>query len=117
VKEVEGAPTPPPIELPKGPPPKRVVIKELRKGQGAPLRAAQDFRANYIAYEWGTGNRLERSWGAEPTWTWGTGQLVKGLEIGIKGMRVGGLRELLVPARFAFNTSARVYLVELVKVF
>jgi peptidylprolyl isomerase len=118
LKEVRGSPIPPPIEPPTGPPPKNVVIQDLKRGRGAMLRFAQEFSLSYIAVDYKTGKRLETSWGRGAfTWTWGIAQMVEALEIGIKGMRVGGLRELLVPSRFAYDSGPRIYLVELLKVY
>jgi FKBP-type peptidyl-prolyl cis-trans isomerase len=95
-----------------------VVAKDLKSGRGALLQFAQEFTLNYVAVDYETGKRLERFWGRSAfTWVWGVEELVDCLEIGLKGMRVGGLRELIVPSRFAYDSGARVYLVELVKVF
>lgn len=60
---------------------------------------------------------MEDAWGRRAfTWVWGVEELVDGLEIGLEGMRVGGRRELIVPSRFAYDSGARIYLVELLKI-
>ncbi len=117
VREVQGTPTPPRFEVPTGPPPKKVVIRDWRKGQGAQIEWGGWFTANYIAYDYGTSDRVETYWGEKPfRWFWGEDALTKGWRIGLKGMRVGGRRELIVPSKLAYGSGARAYLVELLKV-
>lgn len=114
---VEGVPNPPPFEPPPGAPPQRVVIKDVREGQGVEIRPGDQFRANYICLDYQTGEELEDSWRDGPfVWTWGTGNdLTKGWEIGLKGMRVGGRRILYVPSKLAYGDGDRAYFVELLE--
>jgi peptidylprolyl isomerase len=118
LKKVKGTPTPPPLEVPPGPPPKRVVIEDLREGPGVEIKPGDEFSANYISLDFKSGEEVEEFWRTEPFhWIWGLGdQLTKGWEIGLKGMRVGGLRKLVVPSKLAYGSGHRVYLVELVEV-
>ena len=104
--------------MPTGPPPDEVVIEDIREGEGAELEMYRKFTLNYVNFDYETGEQREKVWSPRSlTWDWGYEQLVDGLEIGLEGMRVGGLRELIVPSDLAYNDGARVYLVELLKVF
>ncbi len=95
-----------------------MVIKDLEVGRGAVLKSAQEFTLNYVALDYKTGERLETAWGPSAfRWVWGLERLVAGMEIGLKGMRVGGLRELIVPSRLAYDSGARIYLLELLKLY
>ena len=117
VSEVKGAPTPPQFEVPTGPPPKKVIIRDLEKGQGAQLKWGGWFTANYVAHEYDTGRRVETYWGKRAfRWFLGKNALTRGWRIGLRGMRVGGRRELIVPSKLAYGSGARAYLVELLKV-
>ena len=118
VTKVKGAPTPPKFELPPGPPPKEVVIRDLRKGRGAEIQSDDFFSASYISLNYRTGDKVvEDSWTGGPfDWYWGREQLSQGWEIGLEGMRVGGLRELLVPSELAYGDGARAYLLELLQI-
>ncbi len=117
VEEVTGAPTPRRPRIPPGPPPKKVVIKDLKKGPGIRIQPRDGFTANFVALEYETGKEVETFWGESAfKWFWRRNQLTKGWEIGLEGMRVGGQRELIVPSKLAYDSGARVYFVELLKV-
>lgn len=108
------ASTAPHVSVPAGPPPKKIVIEELKRGHGPPVKVGQVFTINFVGVYYKTGKPFETHWGKSPfVWHFGTNELVKGLEIGLKGMRVGGRRKLIVPSRLAYKSGARVYLVEM----
>jgi FKBP-type peptidyl-prolyl cis-trans isomerase len=117
VTEVQGRPTPPEFELPPGPPPKKVVFRDLEEGQGARIKRGDFITTNYIALDYKTGDRVEENWGERPfRWWWDEGELTVGWLIGLRGMRVGGRRELLVPSKLAYGDGSRAYIVELLAV-
>jgi len=95
-----------------------VVIRDLRKGTGVPLKEGDWFAVNYIAFDYRTGHKEEAHW--EPTggfsWEFRKGRIVKGWIPGLEGMRVGGKRELILPSRLAHNTGDIFYLIELLEV-
>lgn len=100
--------------IPKGPAPDEVVIRDLKKGSGAPIRSGDVFAVHYVDFDYEDGDLLEENWDDQP-WrlTWQIGELVKGWEPGLKGVRAGGIRELIVPSRLAYGNSARVYVLEI----
>lgn len=115
LKKVASAPQR--VLLPTGPPPKKVVVRELKNGHGARLKFGDSFTANAVAYPYEGGQRLEKFWGKEAfQWAFGPGRLIKGWVIGLKGMRVGGRRELVIPSKLAYGDGARIYVIELLKV-
>lgn len=99
--------------IPSGPSPEEVVIHDVRKGTGAPIEPGDTFAARYISLEYGTGETSEVNWKPQP-WRlkWKIGELVDGWEPGLKGIKAGGLRELIVPSSMAYENGPRVYLVE-----
>jgi peptidylprolyl isomerase len=108
------ASTAPRVSVPAGPPPKKIIIEELKRGHGPPIKAGQTLTANYVGVNYRTGKPFETSWGKSTlSLRFGTNSMVKGLEVGVKGMRVGGRRKLIVPSRLAYNRGAVVYLVEM----
>lgn len=110
--------TEPKIEARSGPPPKQLVIKDLVKGTGAVIEEERPFGVNWTAVYYKTGKWRESSWdtGEKYTFNYGVGQIVKGWEEGLKGMRVGGRRELIVPSKLAYEDGAIVYIVDLLSV-
>lgn len=115
---VKGTAKPPKVVVPSGPPPKELVIKDLKKGTLDEVKPKQRLRVNYIGVTYKTGKPFEVNWGKKPLpfiFTYGVGEVIEGWEQGLKGMRVGGRRELIVPSKMAYNTGALVYVIELLQ--
>lgn len=107
------------LSFPSGPAPKKVVVKDLKVGKGPPLKPGDYISVNYIAYDYDTHEALEKHWGPEDTFggTWGRDAgLIRAWEIGLRGMRVGGERELITPGKFVHGGLARVYLMKMVEI-
>jgi peptidylprolyl isomerase len=114
--ETSGKPPLPRIPPSSDPPPKKVVIRDIRKGHGPPIKPRQQFTTNFIAFEYDTGLETETHWGKTPfQWNWRWGGLTEGWEIGLAGMQVGGRRQLIVPSKLAYGSGDLVYLIELVR--
>jgi FKBP-type peptidyl-prolyl cis-trans isomerase len=124
---VIGSEAEPAVPLPKGEPPKDLVVEDLRKGSGIEARPG-DLLVTQLVAQFVGGRRLESSWGegAEPfTFELGAEEANPGWEKGLPGMRVGGLRKLIVPpdegSRFGLVGEGKpkdtlVYVVELVAI-
>ena len=99
--------------VPDGPSPEEVVIRDLKAGTGAPIRPGDTFAVRYVDFSYKTGEVLERSW-QTPPWRlkWRIGELVDGWEPGLKGIKAGGVRQLIVPSRLAYGNGPRVYYLE-----
>ncbi len=91
----------PKVSLPKGRPPKDLVVRDLRPGRGAEARRGDELTTQFVAV-YVTGERQESSWerGRKPfSFRLGAKESNPGWERGMPGMRVGGRRELIVPPR------------------
>ncbi len=99
--------TEPTITPPKGPAPKTLVTKEIIKGTGAEAKDGESVTVNYVGALYSTGKVFNASWETkEPfTFTLGEGQVIKGWDQGVVGMRVGGRRELIIPAELAYGAK------------
>lgn len=89
----------PEVRLPPGPPPKKIVVKNLKKGSGAKAKVGDEAFIRYVGVRW-TGETYSNSWtyGGPPSFVLGAHELtIGGLEKGIEGMRVGGRREIFLP--------------------
>jgi peptidylprolyl isomerase len=103
----------PEIVPPNAPPPRKVLVRDLRAGSGPVARAGDEVGVFYIGVAYGTGKKQFQTWPptAHPFFTqlrsYGSAE---GWERGIMGMREGGRREVLVPSRLAFDNGALDYL-------
>jgi peptidylprolyl isomerase len=119
--KVAGAPNPPKINLKPGPTPKKLFVKDIKVGPGAVAKLGQTLTVQYVDAAYSNGETYEVRWrgqgvGNEPlTFVLGGGGVNPGWEIGLKGMKVGGRREVRVPTRMSL-TIAKVYIVELLEI-
>jgi peptidylprolyl isomerase len=104
----------PVIEVPDGPPPAEVVVKDIEEGDGEAVEDDDLILVEYVGVNYKTGKEFETTWGKPASFKTASNQLIKGWEEGIKGMKVGGRRELIIPSELAFKKGAVIYVVELV---
>ncbi len=99
--------TKPKVVPPKGAPPQKLVIKDLIKGTGPAATAASTVDVQYVGILYKTGKQFDASWddgSGQPVSLPLTG-VIKGWQEGIPGMKVGGRRELIIPASLAYGTK------------
>ncbi len=122
--EVDGTPAPPKVVVPPGPPPGNLVVKVLKKGVGD-MRAkwGQRLTVLFVGVNYKTKDRFEVKWGKDPlppgssfSFTFGSGEVRDGWETGLKGMKLGSRRELILPSRLAYGTGTLLYVVELIAI-
>jgi peptidylprolyl isomerase len=99
--------TEPKVTVPTGPAPAKLETKELIKGTGAEAKAGDKITVNYVGVLYKGGKEFNASWETkEPfSFTVGEGQVIKGWDQGIPGMKVGGRRELIIPAELAYGAA------------
>jgi peptidylprolyl isomerase len=97
----------PHVTPPSGPPPTKLVTKEIVKGTGTEAKTGSAVAVNYVGALYKTGKVFDASWKRnEPfTFTLGKGQVIPGWEQGIVGMKVGGRRELIIPAALGYGAK------------
>jgi peptidylprolyl isomerase len=97
----------PHITPPSGPPPSKLVTKEIIKGSGTEAKTGSAVAVNYVGALYKTGKVFDASWKRnEPfTFTLGKGQVIPGWEQGIVGMKVGGRRELIIPSALGYGAK------------
>ncbi|MGH2913244.1 MAG: FKBP-type peptidyl-prolyl cis-trans isomerase [Solirubrobacteraceae bacterium] len=93
--------------MPTGPPPTKLETKEIIKGTGPEAKAGQSVTVNYVGVLYKGGKEFDASWKrSEPfAFTLGKGQVIKGWDQGVAGMKVGGRRELIIPAELAYGKT------------
>jgi len=117
---VRGTAKPPTVRVPDGPPPKQLIVEDIRRGSGTaiPPRARLGISVLYVASSYETGKPYEVEWNPNRPFDieFGPGLVIKGWERGLVGMRVGGRRKLIVPSRLAYGQGATVFVIELLGV-
>ncbi|HET6693025.1 MAG TPA: FKBP-type peptidyl-prolyl cis-trans isomerase [Pedococcus sp.] len=97
--------TKPEIDFPGDEAPSDLVIEDLKDGDGAEAGAGDTIKAHYVGVAHSTGEEFDASWnrGAPLEFRLGVGQVIRGWDEGIIGMRVGGRRRLTIPADMAYG--------------
>lgn len=95
----------PTVKPPSGPAPTKLVTKELITGKGAVAKAGDSVTVNYVGVLYKNGKVFNASWEAKKPFSFvlGRGQVIAGWDKGVAGMRVGGRRELIIPAEEAYG--------------
>jgi peptidylprolyl isomerase len=99
--------TQPKVTPPSGTAPAKLETKEIVKGTGPEAKAGQSVTVNYVGVLYKGGKEFDASWKrSEPfTFTLGKGQVIKGWDQGVAGMKVGGRRELIIPSELAYGKT------------
>ncbi len=97
--------TEPKVTPPSGPAPTTLTTKDLIVGTGATAKPGQTVTVNYVGVLYKGGTEFDASWKRkEPfSFTLGQGQVIKGWDQGIAGMKVGGRRLLIIPSELAYK--------------
>jgi peptidylprolyl isomerase len=107
-------PKPPPalakkpvVTVPKGAAPTKLVTKDLVQGTGQTVKAGQTVTVNYVGVLYKTGKEFDSSWSRNQpaTFPLTNGGVIAGWVQGIPGMKVGGRRELIIPASLAYGNK------------
>jgi FKBP-type peptidyl-prolyl cis-trans isomerase len=81
-----------------------VLIEDLKVGGGATATSGKVVSAHYTG-RFPNGNKFDSSYdaGVPIEFLLGAGKVIKGWDIGIEGMRVGGKRKLTIPPELAYG--------------
>ncbi|HEX4114678.1 MAG TPA: FKBP-type peptidyl-prolyl cis-trans isomerase [Solirubrobacteraceae bacterium] len=88
-----------------GPPPARLVTRDLIRGVGPRATNGEVLTVDYVGAFYRNGKMFDSSWSRHEPFVFplGRGEVIEGWERGLIGMRVGGRRELVVPASLAYG--------------
>jgi peptidylprolyl isomerase len=95
----------PKVTVPDGEPPKELEEIEVVEGDGAEAKSGDEVTVQYVGVGYDSEEEFDSSWSRnEPfTFTLGAGEVIKGWDQGVAGMKVGGRRELIIPANLAYG--------------
>ncbi len=93
------------VEPHLGPAPDDLLIEEIILGDGPEATAGQSAVVHYVGVGATSGEEFDASWNRDEPFEFklGAGQVIKGWDEGIVGMRVGGRRRLVIPSRLAYG--------------
>jgi peptidylprolyl isomerase len=99
--------TPPIVTPPGGAAPTTLTTQDLVVGRGPEAQDGHQVTVNYVGLLFDGGLEFDASWKRHQpfTFTLGDGQVLKGWDQGLAGMRVGGRRELIIPAALAYGRA------------
>ena len=86
--------------------PSGVYVRDIEVGTGATAAPGREVSVGYILYL-SDGRELERSEakGPQARFKIGDGQAIRGWDTGLRGMRAGGTRLMVVPARLGYGSE------------
>ncbi|MFE9014275.1 FKBP-type peptidyl-prolyl cis-trans isomerase [Streptomyces cyaneofuscatus] len=95
----------PEIDFPGGEPPADLEIKDIWEGDGPVAKAGDQVKVHYVGVAFSTGEEFDASWnrGTPLAFNLGAGQVIAGWDQGVQGMKVGGRRQLTIPAHLAYG--------------
>ena len=97
----------PSVEIPDGPPPPELQIEDLTVGDGPEATPGTTCTMQYVGVAWSTGQQFDASWdrGQPFSFGLGQGQVIRGWDEGVAGMKVGGRRRLTIPPELGYGAS------------
>ena len=86
-------------------PPTDLVVTELSEGDGDEATAGTTVSVHYVGVSHSTGEEFDASYnrGTPLEFRLGAGQVIAGWDQGVRGMKVGGRRQLVIPPHLGYG--------------
>ncbi|MEU4260904.1 FKBP-type peptidyl-prolyl cis-trans isomerase [Streptomyces argenteolus] len=99
--------TKPEIDLPEDAP-TELTIRDLVVGDGLEAKPGRVVQVHYVGVTFESGKEFDTSWHRGRTFKFavGGGKVIKGWDRGVRGMKVGGRREIIVPPRLGYGNQS-----------
>ncbi len=100
--------TKPEVDVPEGAAPAELAVRDLIVGDGPEVKPGMVVRVHYVGVTFASGKEFDSSWdrGRPFKFALGAGRVIKGWDRGVRGMRVGGRREIVVPPRLGYGSQS-----------
>jgi len=97
----------PKVTPPSGPAPSKLVVKDLITGTGPEAKTGETVTVNYVGVLYKGGKEFDASWKRNEPFSFplGEGKVIAGWDQGVAGMKVGGRRELIIPAALGYGAQ------------
>jgi peptidylprolyl isomerase len=88
-------------------PPSDLKIDDLVDGDGAEATPGQEVEVHYVGVAWSTRKQFDASWDRGDTFRFrlGAGQVIKGWDQGVAGMKIGGRRQITIPPNLGYGAA------------
>jgi peptidylprolyl isomerase len=95
----------PVVEIPDHAPSYQLEIEDITVGEGEEAVPGKTVEVHYVGVSWQTANEFDSSWNRNDTFKFGLGkgQVIRGWDQGVAGMRVGGRRRITIPPDLAYG--------------
>ena len=96
----------PQVDVPSDQPPSyQLELEDIVEGDGEEAVAGRIVEVHYVGVSWKTGRQFDASWDRGDTFKFGLGkgQVIKGWDEGVAGMKVGGRRRITIPPNLAYG--------------
>jgi len=95
----------PEVVIPDTAPSYQLELEDITVGEGDEATTGSIVEVHYVGVSWKSGNQFDASWDRGDTFKFGLGkgQVIKGWDDGVAGMRVGGRRRITIPPNLAYG--------------
>ena len=96
----------PEVTVPTDQPPSyQLELEDIEVGDGDEAVAGKIVEVHYVGVSWKNGEQFDASWDRGDTFKFGLGkgQVIKGWDEGVAGMRVGGRRRITIPPAMGYG--------------
>ena len=97
----------PQVEVPDHAPSYQLELEDLEVGDGDEAAPGRIVEVHYVGVSWSTGRQFDASWDRGDTFKFGLGkgQVIRGWDEGVAGMKVGGVRRLTIPPQLGYGAA------------
>jgi peptidylprolyl isomerase len=97
----------PQIDKPEGDIPFDLGIDDIVVGEGAEAVSGTKVTVHYVGVAFSSGEEFDASWNRGDPFQFklGKGQVIKGWDDGVQGMKVGGRRQLTIPSAMGYGAT------------
>src|SRR5690625_6547237 len=93
------------IEASTEPAPTELVIEDIVVGDGVEAQAGAVVEVHYVGVEYESNQEFDSTWDRGQSIEFPLTGVISGWREGIRGMRVGGRRQLTIPPEVAYGTA------------
>ena len=95
----------PEVEIPDTAPSYQLELEDITVGEGDEATTGSIVEVHYVGVSWKSGNQFDASWDRGDTFKFGLGkgQVIRGWDEGVAGMKVGGRRRITIPPMLGYG--------------